>query len=93
MGAVIISLSTPYYGISSTDGSIVLHDVPPGRYRLHVWAENVPADHLEALSTIVETTGQNTDLGVLSLQVTGSLMQHHLNKFGENYTGTPKDPY
>jgi hypothetical protein len=93
MGAVVIALSTPYYGISSHDGSIILHDVPPGRYRLHVWAENVLADRLEALSRIVEIPGQNTDLGVLSLQVSGSLMKHHPNKFGENYATVPKDPY
>jgi plastocyanin len=93
MGAVVISLSTPYYGVSSRDGSIILHDVPPGRYRLHVWAENVPVDRLDALSRIVETAGPNTDLGVLSLQVTGSLMKHHANKFGESYTSVPKDPY
>ena len=93
MGAVVISLSTPYYGVSSRDGSIILHDVPPGRYRLHVWAENVPVDRLDALSRIVETAGPNTDLGVLSLQVTGSLMNHHANKFGESYTPVPKDPY
>jgi len=93
MGAVVISLSTPYYGVSSRDGSILLHNVPPGRYRLHVWAENVPADRLDALSRIVETAGQNTDLGVLSLEVTGSLMKHHQNKFGESYTPAPKGPY
>jgi plastocyanin len=93
MGAVVIALSTPYYGISSRDGSIVLHDVPPGRYRLHVWAENVPADRLDALSRIVETAGPNTDLGALSLQITGSLMKRHQNKFGESYAPVPKDPY
>jgi plastocyanin len=93
MGAVVISLSTPYYGISSRDGAVTLHNVPPGRYRLHVWAENVPANRLDALSRIVETAGQTTDLGVLSLQVTGSLMKHHQNKFGESYTPTSKDPY
>lgn len=93
MGAVVISLSTPYYGISSSDGSVILHDVPPGRYRLHVWAENVPVDRLDALSRIVETAGQNTDLGELSLQITGSLIKHHENKFGESYTPVPKDPY
>jgi plastocyanin len=93
MGAVVISLSTPYYGVSSRDGTIVLHDVPPGRYRLHVWAENVPVDRLDALSRIVDIEGQNTDLGVLSVQVTGSLMKHHENKFGESYATVPKDPY
>jgi plastocyanin len=93
MGAVVISLSTPYYGISSRDGSIILHDVPPGRYRLHVWAENVSIDRLDALSHIVDTAGPNTDLGVLSLEVTGSLMKNHANKFGESYAPVPKDPY
>ena len=93
MGAVIIALSTPYYGVSSRDGTIILHDVPPGRYRLHVWAENVPADRLNALSRIVETAGQNTDLGDISLQIAGSLMKHHQNKFGESYAPAPTDPY
>jgi plastocyanin len=93
MGAVVIALSTPYYGISSRDGNIILHNVPPGRYRLHVWAENVPVDRLDALSCIVETAGQNTDLGVLSLQITGNLVKHHQNKFGESYAPVPTDPY
>jgi plastocyanin len=93
MGGVVIALSTSYYGISSRDGSIILHDVPPGHYRLHVWAENVPIDRLDALSRIVETSGQSTDLGELPLQTTGSLMKHHQNKFGESYSPVPKDPY
>jgi plastocyanin len=93
MGAVVVSLSTPYYGISSADGSVVLHGVPAGRYRVHVWAENVPADRLEALSRIVETSGTSTDLGALAIETTGSLMTHHQNKFGEPYTPTPKPPY
>ncbi len=93
MGAVIISLSTPWYGISSADGSLIIRNVPPGRYRLHVWAENVPADRLEALSRIVDTSGPNTDLGLLSIEASGNLMSHHANKFGEPYTPTPKAPY
>jgi plastocyanin len=93
MGAVIISLSTPYYGISSADGAVAMHGVPPGHYRLHVWAENVPADRLAALSRVVETSGPNTDLGSLAIEITGNLMQHHQNKFGEPYTPDPKPPY
>jgi plastocyanin len=93
MGAVIVSLSTPYYGISASDGSIVLHGIPPGHYHLHVWAENVPVDRLEALSRIVDTSGPNTDLGVLPLLISGNLMTHHQNKFGESYPPTPKAPY
>ena len=56
MGAVIISLSTPYFGVSSASGAVVIHAVPPGNYRLNVWAENVPNDALNALSRNVEIT-------------------------------------
>jgi plastocyanin len=68
MGAVIVTLSTPYYATSTRDGSILLHDVPPGSYRLHVWAENVPLDHLDALSRNVEIGPQNVNLGAISLE-------------------------
>ena len=90
MGAVIIALSTPYYGISSQDGSVAIHGVPPGRYRLHVWAENVPVDRLEALSRTVDTAGPATDLGTVALDITGNLMTHHQNKFGQPNTPDPK---
>jgi plastocyanin len=93
MGAVIVSLSTPYYGISARDGNVVIHGVPPGSYRLNVWAENVSADRLKALSRVVEISAKNTSLGPLAIETSGDLMSHHLNKFGENYDPVPKDPY
>src|SRR6202020_3645267 len=40
MGAVVVSLSTPYFGISSRDGVIKIPNVPAGSYRLNIWAEN-----------------------------------------------------
>ena len=59
MGAVIVSLSTPYYGISGPhDGMVTLHSVSPGRYRLNIWAENVSADRLNALSRPVEISAK-----------------------------------
>jgi plastocyanin len=93
MGAVIVSLNTPYYAISTADGSVVLHDVPPGSYRLNVWAENVSLDRLGALSRIVEVSPQNRQLGTLHLESSGDAMNHHLNKFGESYNPSIKQPY
>jgi plastocyanin len=93
MGAVIVTLSTPFYAVSSRDGSVALGDVPPGSYRLHVWAENVPIDRLDALSRDVEIRQQNSDLGSLSLETSGNVMNHHKNKFGESYAPVAKDPY
>src|ERR1700733_4149846 len=93
MGAVIVTLSTPYYAISSRDGSVALHDVPPGSYRLHIWAENVPLDHLLALGRNVEIGPQNMSLAAISLETSGNVMNHHKNKFGESYAPVAKDPY
>ena len=93
MGAVIVALSTPYYAVSSREGSVFLHDVPPGTYRLHVWAENVPLDRLDALSRNVEIGQQDTDLGAIPLETSGNVMNHHKNKFGESYAPAAKDPY
>ena len=93
MGAVIVSLSTPYYGVSKADGSIVVHDVPPGRYRLSVWGENVGVERLAELSRVVEIGPESTDLGVFRLEFSGDVMNHHQNKFGESYPPTVKQPY
>jgi plastocyanin len=93
MGAVVISLSTPYFGVSTPDGNLAIHNVPPGSYRLNIWAENVPADRLNAMSRIVEISPTNTQLGTFELQASGDIMTHHQNKFGENYKPEPKDPY
>jgi plastocyanin len=93
MGAVVVSLSTPFYGVSTPDGAVVLHDVPPGSYRLNVWAENVSRDLLNGLSRTVEITDQDNQLGTLRLQTSGDIMEHHENKFGESYAPVAKDPY
>jgi len=93
MGAVIVSLSTPYHGVSARDGSVVIHNVPLGSYRLNIWAENVSAERLEILSRLVEISARSADLGTLSIVTSGDLMNHHLNKFGESYNPVLKDPY
>lgn len=93
MGAVIVSLSTPYYGVSARSGTISLRNVPPGSYRLNLWAENVSVEHLNALSRTVEITPQATQLGTFQLQTSGDLRNHHPNKFGESYGPVPRDPY
>jgi plastocyanin len=93
MGAVVVSLSTPYFGISTRDGDIKIPNVPAGSYRLNIWAENVAVDHLNALSREVDVSTSSADLGTFDLQASGDIMTHHQNKFGENYTPVPEDKY
>ena len=93
MGAVVISLSTPYFGVSTPEGNVTIRGVPAGSYRLNVWAENVPVDRLNALSRVVEVSPSNTELGTFELQTSGDIMTHHQNKFGESYPPEDKDKY
>lgn len=93
MGAIVVSLNTPYYAISSANGTIALRGVPPGRYRLSVWAENAPAAGLKDLSRIVDVGPRHTELGTLHVEVIGDAMRHHANKFGESYKPLPPEPY
>ncbi|MBB5059692.1 plastocyanin [Granulicella aggregans] len=93
MGAVVVSLGTPYYAVSLPDGSFQLRGVPNGRYRLSVWAENATAERLAALSRIVEVAPQQLQLGTLNLEIDGNTMAHHLNKYGEAYKPLPRESY
>ena len=93
MGAVVVSLGTPYYALSLSDGSFQVSGVPAGRYRLSVWAENATAERLAALSRIVEVAPQQLQLGTLHLEISGNTMAQHLNKYGEIYKPLPRESY
>jgi plastocyanin len=40
MGAVVLAVESPYFGVSDRTGHISISNVPPGTYSLHVWYEN-----------------------------------------------------
>jgi hypothetical protein len=84
MSAVIVTLSTPYFGVSAADGSITLHAVPSATYEMHVWAEGSNAVDLNALSRRVIVAPSQKDLGIVDVTVDSHLPAHK-NKFGEDY--------
>jgi len=93
MGAVVVSLSTPFYAVSTADGAVLIRSVPTGKYRLNVWAENVSMDSLNKLSRTIEISPQSSQLGTIQLHSSGDVMSRHLNKFGENYDPASKSAY
>jgi len=93
MAAVIVSLNTPYFGVSTADGHILLRNVPTGRYRLNVWAENIEVQRLNELSREIQVGPQSSQLGSLHLQVNADSSNAHKNKFGENYVPAPRQIY
>ena len=92
MGAVIVTLRTPYFAVGTRSGPLELHDVPVGDYELHVWAEGADPKALQELSRRVHIGSSQRDIGTLRVSVTGSLADHK-NKFGEDYRPEPNQTY
>ncbi len=93
MGAVIVSLSSPYYAISSKDGTLTIPNVPAGDYELNLWAENVAAADLAAAKQRIHIAAQNIQLPNIELKANTTATGPHLNKFGEEYKKPEQAPY
>jgi len=92
MSAVVIALSTPYYGISDGAGHVTLPGIPPGRYALHIWYETALPETLNALSREVVVGSDVPALGVLHLPASG-IVPPHKNLYGHDYPPpTPDQP-
>lgn len=84
MSAVILSLSTPTYGVADTNGSIVVHNIPPGDYRMQVWVEGVSPFVLQGLGRKIHVAAGVNDLGEVKVAVAATGLAHE-NKFGTAY--------
>ena len=84
MSAVVIALETPYYGISSARGEVVIPNVPSGRYMMHVWHQSALQETLNGLTREVAVSPSASSLGVLRL-TQAVLAQTHKNKYGRDY--------
>lgn len=84
MAAVIVTLGTAYFSISSNSGTVVLHGVPAGNYEMHVWAEGADVKELEALTRRVSIGPLQNDLGSIQIVTSGATAPHK-NKFGDDY--------
>lgn len=92
MSAVIIALDTRYYGVSDQQGEVVISNVPPGRYALHIWYEAALPDALAGLTREVTISTENPSLGSLRL-IAARLPQPHKNKYGRDYVPpSPQSP-
>jgi hypothetical protein len=93
MGAVVLALSTPYYGISDARGAVAIHNIPPGSYRLHVWSEAAQSANPVESGRVVQVGAAPTYLGDITLEGVVDPMEHHKNKFGDDYHPTHNTPY
>ncbi|WP_200821478.1 cupredoxin domain-containing protein [Bryocella elongata] len=91
MGAVILSVATPYFAVAA-QASAQLHHVPPGTYLLKVWAEDAAEASLEKASRRIKVGQGNTDAGAVDIALQPP--QQHTDKFGKPYARHPEgSPY
>ncbi len=85
MGAVVLALSTPFYGVSGDNGAVAIRNVPPGAYRLGVWSENGQTADQSLLQKIVQVGKEDVHLGDVTLLTVPDPLVNHKNKFGADY--------
>jgi plastocyanin len=93
MSAVVIALSTPLYAIADAKDSVLLQDIPPGDYKLHVWIEGVPQSFLDGLSRPLHFSNRAVNLGVLKAPIAGAGTILHTNMYGQEYPLDSQSPY
>lgn len=93
MGAVIISLRTPYFAIIGRDRSALIQDVPDGDYLLKAWTEDATAESLRSAERTIEVKANKTEPYWLHLTARGANAVTHKNKFGEDYPPQPAQTY
>ena len=93
MSAVVVSLKTPYYGISDARGTVIIADVPVGRYELHVWHERAVPESLDRQVHTISVTDDAHSFGALRIAERSTAPLPHKNKYGQDYeTPSPTDP-
>src|SRR5580692_11708026 len=84
MSAVVIAVGSPYYGISDQRGRVSIPNVPPGRYTLRIWYEDILPEELSNLNREVTISEDASNLGAMRLPAT-EVPQGHKNLYGHDY--------
>ena len=88
MSAVVITLDTPYFGVSNRKGEIDISQVPAGRYVMRLWYEIALPAALHAKTREISIGPDAASLGVLEIPATVSVHAHK-NKYGMDYEPVP----
>ena len=84
MSAVVIAVSSPYYGISDVHGRVAIPHVPAGRYTLRIWYEDTLPEALNNLTREVTISPDDSSLGAMRLPAT-NMPRAHQNMYGHDY--------
>jgi hypothetical protein len=93
MSAVVVTVNTPYYGVSDKSGAVSISNVPDGRYELHLWYERSLPQDLKSLVRTVHISSTSRDLRTLGVPLNPNFTTSHKNKYGQDYAPPPPQEY
>lgn len=93
MGAIVLALNTPYFAVSDAEGTVTIHDVPPGKYVVHMWSEQFQSAAEGPEHSVVQVGPHGAALGTIALAPAPNPLTRHKNKFGEDYPVVPPTTY
>lgn len=83
MVAYVQVMANGYFAQPSADGRFTIDNVPPGRYRLHVWHERIPVEVVQEITA--GSGGGGEEPLEIALNARGYRWEPHRNKYGKNY--------
>jgi plastocyanin len=92
MSAIVVSVPTPYYGVSNGAGKIAIPAVPSGRYRLHVWSERSSPEDLAKLERDVVISESSRTLEPIRVVESIAPELSHKNMYGKDYVPPTNSP-
>lgn len=93
MSAVVVAVETRYFAVSDRMGHLVMHDVPDGRYELHVWYERSLPQDLKTLARTVVISDSDRSLDLIRIVENPNFTSAHKNKYGQDYVPPPPSTY
>ena len=93
MSAVVVSVDTPYFGVSDASGRVSIANVPDGRYEVHYWSERGLPESLRQLTRTVSITNSDRNLAVTHIVENPNFSTTHKNKYGQDYPPPPSTDY
>jgi plastocyanin len=85
MSAVVITLTTTFYDVSTSNGQVTIAGVPYGRYILHIWSEGMGPENSQPLTREVTVAENTVSLGIIRVPEVNSQSMAHKNKYGRTY--------
>ena len=93
MGAIVLALNTPYYGISERKWRRRPSQRSGGKLSAECMEREWSTCEPGCVTEIVQVSTDAVHLGDITLQATTDALAHHKNKFGEDYEPSRDQKY